>query len=423
MPNKSNMTNLQQTNLFKPIKLNDNVALSHRIVLAPLTRMRASKDATPTDVMLQYYDERSKTPGTLLIAEATYVSRNAGGYDFCPGLYTEEHVQAWRQITDKVHANGSFIGTQLWNLGRQANVKALTRDGIPYKSSTDGAYLDDRHRVKAEKLNNPLTALTKQEIKAYVKQYGKVAENAVRAGFDFIEIHGANGYIFDQFFSPTINHRTDEYGGSIENRSRFFFEVVDEIIAKLGNSTEKLAVRLSPWATYAGMPGTKAPISPVVTYGYIISELQQRADKYSQGRIGYLSLMEPRVSNSIFDEKIRQWSPGNNDFVYEIWKGVVIRSGNYLKTLPALVKDVEKNDRTLIAIGRQYIANPDLVERVKLGHELIPYDRSTFYKGNDWGYNSFPTFEEEQKLGKRARFSEKEGWARKPKALVEGPKL
>lgn len=403
-------SDLASTNLFKPLSLNETVHLTNRVVLPPLTRTRATPDGVPSDLMLQYYDERSKVPGTLITTEAVPICERAGGMARVPGIWNKTQVAGWKKITDQVHANGSYISIQLWNVGRQVNIGYITKKGIPFRSASDGFYTYPKQKAQAVALNNPLKALTVEEIQDYVKQYGVVAQYAVEAGFDFIELHGANGYLFDQFLQQTTNVRTDQYGGVLENRARFFLEVVDEIISKIG--TEKLSFRLSPWATYAGMPGNNAKISPIAVYGYVISEVQRRADEHG-GKIGYLSLVEPRVSNSIFDENIRQSAVGNNDFAYDIWKGIIVRSGNYVRDVPGLIRDVNKNNRTLISIGRHFISNPDLIKRLKNDLALTPYDRASFYTYDDWGYNSYP------KYGEGVRESQEQARARHPQPLAK----
>ncbi|GMM37228.1 hypothetical protein DASC09_045530 [Saccharomycopsis crataegensis] len=395
-----------QSNLFKPIRLNKNVELSHRIAIPPLTRARATKDHVPTDLMAKYYDDRTKTPGSLIVAEGTFVCPEAVGWGHAPGIWSDRQVKAWKQINDKVHANKSFISCQLWNLGRQADPVLLKEVGIAYKSASD-VYIDEETEKKAKEIGNPLTPLTKEEIKNYVENvYPNAAQNAIEgAGFDFVEIHGAHGYIFDQFFQETSNKRTDEYGPqSIENRSRFFFEVLDSIVARLGGDGSKVAVRISPWAFFGGMEGNTRGIEKTKQeFGYIVEQLEQRRQKYG---LAYLSIVEPRVSGVLSIEKDKVI--GDNEWIFDLFKGVVLRSGTYYsfdKQFTALLKDVNNNDRTLIGIGRPAISNPDIVERLRNGWDAVYYDRDTFYVQRDDGYNTYgfhgqeaPKFSEEQKL-------------------------
>lgn len=378
------------SNAFKPLDINKNVHLSHRIVIPPLTRARATSDNVPTDLMIKYYGDRSKTAGSLLITEGTFVSKGAAGWAHVPGIWSERQVKAWKPIVEEVHKNKSYISCQLWNLGRQADPELLKSTGVGLKGASD-IYIDKDSEELAEKIGNPLTALTKGEIQDYVKNiYPKAAQNAIEgAGFDFVEIHGAHGYLFDQFFQEVSNNRTDEYGGSlIENRSRFFFEVLDSIAERLGGDGSKIAVRISPWAFFAGMEGNTRGIEKTKKeFGYILQQLEKRRQQYG---FGYVSIVEPRVSatNNIEHDKV----VGDNEWIFDIFQGVILRSGtyyNYDKDFNALVKDVNKNNRTLIGIGRFSISNPDIVERLRHGWNAVPYDRNTFFIHRNEGYNTY----------------------------------
>ncbi|GMM33786.1 NADPH dehydrogenase [Saccharomycopsis crataegensis] len=397
---------LANTNLFQPITIGKSINLSHRIVIPPLTRSRATPDHVPTDLMLQHYDDLTKTPGSLVISEATFVSLKAAGWACVPGVWSEQQAKAWRKITDKVHANGSYMCCQMWNLGRTATIEELVREGTPYKSASN-IYISKEDEQKAIKLGNPLTPLTRQEIKEYIQLYADIAARAVNeAGFDIVEIHSAHGYLFDQFFQSISNNRTDEYGGSIENRARFFFEVVDSIIARVGG--DRVACRISPWATHGGMAGANGDPHPIATFSYIFSELEKRRKQHG---FAYVSIVEPRTNGSVTlrEEDI----VGDNEWVYEIYKGDIIRAGDYFdKRNPSdfsnIIKDVDANDRTLICLGRPSTSNPDIVEKLRNGWELNPYERKYFYNHDNYGYNTFarhgqdlkPTKEDKMIFGK-----------------------
>lgn len=398
--------NIAESNLFKPLALNNKINLLNRLVFPPLTRSRATPEPeqVPSQLQLQYYDDRSKEPGSLLISEGTFVSLGAGGWRHAPGIWSDRQLAAWKIITDKVHENKSFISVQLWNLGNQADVSILSEVGEKFKSAS-AEYISKESEQQAIKLGNPLTALTTQEVKDYVKYYGKVAANSIhKAGFDLVEIHSAHGYLFDQFFQVSSNKRTDEYGGSIENRSRFFLEVVDEIIKQVG--ADKVAARLSPWATLGTSAGADSEIHPIAQFGYIVSELEKR--RKAHGGFGYLSIVEPRVNGNVDAAGV----DGDNSFIYEIFKGIIVRAGSYGTHFDSLVRDVNHDERTLIAIGRQAIANPDLAYRLKNHLELTPYNRDTFYTFSDWGYNSYGTYKE------GTRLSEEEASKILPKPLA-----
>ena len=384
---------LGETNLFKPIKVG-NCELKHRVVLPPLTRMRAHHpgNVPNKDWAAEYYGQRSKRPGTMLITEGTFISAQAGGYDNVPGIWSKEQIAEWKKIFARVHENGSFIWPQLWALGRQAFPGVLARDGLRYDSASDDLYMDDGMKEQALKSKNPQHGLTKDEIKQYIKDYVQAAKNAIEAGADGVEIHNANGYLLNQFLDPISNHRTDEYGGSIENRARFTLEVVDAVVEAVG--ADRVGIRFSPYSTYGVMSGQDPLI--VAQYAYVIGELEKRAKEGK--RLAYIHLIEPRLDLLMPGDGETKDLGQTNDFAYSIWKGLVIRSGN-LAIHPEAVKNMVKDDRTLIAYGRYFIANPDLVDRLEKGLPLNKYDRSTFYTMSAEGYTDYPAYEEAVKLG------------------------
>ncbi|CAL9735186.1 NADPH dehydrogenase 1 [Monosporozyma servazzii] len=385
---------LADTNLFKPIQIG-KMHLQHRAVYPPLTRMRAHHPGhVPNkDWAVEYYNQRSQYPGTFIITEGAFISAAAGGYDNAPGIWSDEQVAEWTKIFKKIHDNKSFVYVQLWNLGRQAFADSLARDGLKYLSASDDIYMDEEQKEKALKSKNPQHGLTKAEIKQHIADYVHAAKNAIAAGADGVEIHSANGYLLNQFLDPISNHRTDEYGGSIENRSRFTLEVVDAVIAAVGH--ENVGVRFSPWGTFGTLSGSAEPLI-LAQYAHVIGELEKRAKEGK--RLAYVHLVEPRVTNPFMTEGTGADTTVSNDFVYSIWKGLIIRAGN-LAFHPEVVKDMVEDGRTLAAFGRLWIANPDMVQRLKDGLPLNTYDRDTFYAMTDHGYTDYPTYEEALKLG------------------------
>lgn len=380
---------LNKTNLFKPLKVGKS-ELQHRAVLAPLTRMRALYPGNVPNGKLagEYYEQRSRRPGTLIITEGTFTSAQSGGYDNAPGIWSQEQITEWKGIFEKIHKNKSFVYLQLWVLGRQAYADSLARDGLRYDSASDGVYMDDELKEKAFRSNNPQHGLTKDEIKQYVKDYVQAARNAIEAGADGVEIHSANGYLLNQFLDPISNKRADEYGGSIENRARFTLEVVDALIEAVGH--DKVAIRFSPYGTFGGMSGGQ-DLGLVAQYAYVIGELERRAN---QGRrLAYIHLVEPRVTSPEFTEGQNAYLDGTNDFALSIWKGPIIRAGN-LALHPEVVREMIEDDRTLIAYGRLFIANPDLPDRIAEGLPLNPYDRNTFYFPGSKGYIDYPFYKD-----------------------------
>lgn len=228
--------------LFTPIKVG-SMNLSHRIVLAPLTRFRAHSTHVHGPYAATYYAQRASVSGTLLISEATYISQAAGGMDYVPGIYTQEQVAAWKEVTDAVHEKGSFIFCQLWALGRAAFPNVLVKENNSPLVSASNIPLSIRPTAIPH-------ALTESEIKTYIANYAAAARYAIEAGFDGVEIHCANGYLIDQFLQEVSNVREDGWGGSIEKRSRFAIEVADAVVKEVG--AERVGLRLSPWSPFQG---------------------------------------------------------------------------------------------------------------------------------------------------------------------------
>ena len=349
--------------LFQPIRVG-TFELAQRIAMAPLTRYRADSDHVHTDIGVTYYSQRASAPGTLLITEATFISPKASGYANVPGIWNSAQVAAWRKITDEVHAKGSRIFMQLWNLGRAAIEDNLKAKGFDVVSASD---------IPMEEGAVKPRALTIQEIEAFLKEYKVAARNAIEAGFDGVEVHGANGYLVDQFIQDVSNKRTDRYGGSIENRSRFALEVVKAISEEIG--AERTAIRLSPWNNFQGMKMK----DPKPQFTHLIKALKEY-------NLAYLHFVVSRNP----DEDI--------EFALEAWNNhtpAIVSSGfDNENSRKALDEDYAKYD-TLIAYGRHFIANPDLVFRLKNNLELNPYDRFTFYTPQDpHGYIDYPFYSE-----------------------------
>ncbi|KAI5823787.1 NADH:flavin oxidoreductase/NADH oxidase [Schizophyllum commune Tattone D] len=360
--------------LFQPIKVGD-LTLAHRVVLAPLTRFRGTKfEHVPLPNVKEYYRQRGSTPGTLLITEATFISPQAGGYTNVPGIWSDEQISKWKEVTDTVHAEGSFIYLQLWALGRAAVAAELKAEDPSFDYVAPSA-------IKLTGHDETPRALTIPEIKQYVQWYATAAKNAVeRAGFDGVEIHGANGYLIDQFLQDVSNHRTDEYGGSIENRSRFGLEVVDAVVKAVGAS--KTGIRLSPWGKFQDM----RMADPLPQFSYFATELKTRHPD-----LAYLHLVEPRAQGFAIlrDEDLE--ARESNDFLRKIWAPKpLITAGAYTREL-AIKTAEEKGD--IIAVGRYFISNPDLPLRWRHNLPLTEYNRDTFYLKGDaspTGYTDYP---------------------------------
>ncbi|KAL6950251.1 hypothetical protein ACO0QE_000927 [Hanseniaspora vineae] len=381
--------NFKDSNLFKPIKIG-SLDLPQRIALAPLTRMRAHADQVPNvdGLAAEYYDQRSKRPGTLIITEATSISAQAGGYPNVPGIYTDKQGKEWGKIFDKIHNNNSFVYVQLWNLGRQGSPAFLKSKGLRFVGPSDGVYKDEDSEKEALDSGNELKGLTTAEVAETVQDYVKAAKLAIENGADGVEIHAANGYLLNQFLDPISNKRTDKYGGSIENRARFTLEVVDALIDAIG--ADKVGIRLSPFGQFGTMSGNDPLI--LAQYAYLIGEFEKKAQESPNKRLAFIDLVEPRVVDAMAEEGKFSNTSFSNDFVYSIWKGVIIRSGEYALKNKQGLKDVDANNRTMLAYGRFFISNPDLIDRLEKGLPLNAYDRSTFYSPGPKGYTDYPTY-------------------------------
>ncbi|KAL4252355.1 Aldolase-type TIM barrel [Abortiporus biennis] len=357
--------------LFQPLKVGD-IELKHRIVLAPLTRFRADSKHVPSDLMVEYYAQRASTPGTLLITEATFITERAGGYAHVPALETEDQVACWRKVVDAVHAKGSYIYAQLWALGRSADTKYLAKRGFDFVSASDVP-------VNNGPKPRPLTVI---EIKEYVGWYTQAAINAVqKAGFDGVEVHSSNGHLLHQFIEDHSNLRTNEYGGSIENRARFPLEVVDSISKAIGPT--KTAIRLSPFETFQQM-GMK---DPYPTYTYVVSQLIERHPDLAYIHANHAIERSRGGPNAIDFAKIIEGK--SLDFIRKIWAPrPFISCGFYTPESALKAADTEGD---LISFGRYFISNPDLPYRIKNKIPLTPWNSSTFYvPESPIGYIDYP---------------------------------
>ncbi|KAF2792889.1 FMN-linked oxidoreductase [Melanomma pulvis-pyrius CBS 109.77] len=394
---------LQDTALFTPLKLG-RLNLEHRIVQAPLTRMRATKEGdgvtVPNDLNVEYYSQRA-TKGGLQLTEATDICKYASGYPGVPGVFTPSQIAGWKKVTDAVHAKGGAIFCQIWHTGRAS--PASFRGGAQPWSSSDlpmnGNYFDGTSCAEF-----PPRPMTVEEIQETVKEFGAAAKRAVEAGFDGVEIHGANGYLLDQFLHDNVNKRTDAYGGSIENRSRFPLEVIQEACKAIG--ADRVGIRLSPFNYFQDTKDS----NPSEHWDYLCEKI---AALPTEVRPAYVHMVEPR-----FDEVLDEQAKLDALSAYTSAKGVeaeatkktrhglysfrdILKKGN-VKFIAAGGFDrdnsapkVEAGDADLIIFGRWFIANPDLPKRLAEGLELNQYDRSTFYGADppQKGYTDYPAYE------------------------------
>ncbi|KAH7371126.1 hypothetical protein BKA66DRAFT_470188 [Pyrenochaeta sp. MPI-SDFR-AT-0127] len=343
---------MADSQLFQPLTVG-RIQLSHRIGMCPLTRFRATDDHVPLPMVAEYYSQRASLPGTFLITEGTFISPAQGGYANVPGIYNDAQIAAWRKVTDAVHAKGSFIFCQLWALGRTANAKVAEDEDIIITSSGD-IPVDSEHSTPVP--------LSLDQIKGIIRDYAQAAKNAIEAGFDGVELHGANGYLIDQFLQDRCNNRKDQYGGSIENRSRFAMEAVEAVVDAIG--ADRTAIRFSPWSTFNGMRMDE----PVPQFRDIILKLNKL-------NLAYLHLVESRIAGNadveIFDKL---------EFAMDIWSGPLFIAGGYRPASAYRLVDEEHKDKKIVVLfGRYFISTPDLPFRIRSNLELNKYDRSTFY--------------------------------------------
>ncbi len=358
-----------KNNLFTPIKLG-NYDLSNRIVMAPLTRMRAGTGNVPQAINVEYYAQRASAG--LLITEASQVSPQGMGYVNTPGIHSPAQVEGWKLVTEAVHQKGGRIFLQLWHVGRISHPSLQPNGELPVAPS---AIAPVGNAVTYQGLQPFVTprALETSEIPEIVEQYRQGAKNALLAGFDGVEIHSANGYLLDQFLRDGSNQRTDQYGGSYENRMRLLKEVTEAIIEVWG--ADQVGVRLAPSGSFNSMSDS----DPKALFSYVVKELNDY-------KLAYLHLVEPRVDgNDTLEEPCSDLTSG---FFRNFYDGLIMSAGGYDRELGNQV--LASGEADLVAYGRLFISNPDLPLRFAKNAELNPYNRSTFYGGDEKGYLDYP---------------------------------
>ncbi|KAJ8758727.1 hypothetical protein K2173_000448 [Erythroxylum novogranatense] len=358
--------------LLTPYKMG-KFDMSHRIVLAPLTRQRSYKNVPQPHAIL-YYSQRT-TKGGLLIAEATGVSDTAQGYPETPGIWTKPQVEAWKPIVDAVHAKGGIFFCQIWHVGRVSN-EGLQPNGQAPISSTDKPLAPQVRTSGVPVVDfTPQRRLRTDEIPSIINDFRTASRHAIEAGFDGVEIHGAHGYLIDQFLKDQINDRTDQYGGSLENRCRFALEVVEAVVDEIG--ADKVGIRLSPFANYM----ESGDSNPEALGLYMAKAL----NKYG---ILYCHMVEPRMI-TVGEKKE---SPQSLVPMRKAFNGTFIVAGGYEKEDGN--KAVAENRADLVAYGRWFLANPDLPRRFELNAPLNKYNRDTFYLPDPVvGYTDYPFLE------------------------------
>jgi len=362
--------------LFTPLRLGA-IKLPNRIIMAPLTRMRAGAGNVPTALNANYYAQRASAG--LIISEGTAISPDAHGYPNAPGIYTAEQIAGWRVVTDSVHARGGRIFMQIGHNGRNSHSSLRPDGSAPVAPSaippTIPALTSEFQQVKSETPRS----LASAEIPVIVGTFRQAALHAMEAGFDGVELQGANSHLIEEFLEDGTNTRSDSYGGTEENRIRFLLDIVDAVSTAIG--VDRLGVRLSPFGQYGGIHDS----NPEQLFSSVIKALSKR-------RIAYLHLIEARGSEMGLTDALHEGAINNAVLFRPLFDGPLLSAAAYTPESAALA--IEQEHADAIAFGRLFIANPDLVERIRGNHALNPFDRSTFYGGAEHGYTDYKSFEE-----------------------------
>jgi len=355
-----------RSSLFLPYQLGQ-YTLSNRIVMAPLTRNRASAGNIPNSMNIEYYTQRS-TAG-LIITEGSQISPQGAGYPNTPGIYNSAQVTAWKKITDAVHKSGGHIFLQLWHVGRISHPSLQPNGDLPVAPS---AIKPEGNASTYEGYQPFVTprALETDEIPEIITQFKSASQNAMDAGFDGVEIHAAHGYLLDEFLRDGSNRRTDNYGGSLENRTRLLLEVISAIINVCG--ANRVAIRLSPLEPYGSMYDSQ----PELTFSYVVEQL----NKFD---LAYLHIRE-----NLIDEISDPLQFFNMRKFRQLFSGTYMVNGSYDRNRARDVVDNQGAD--LVSFGNLFIANPDLPERLESNALLNVSDPATFYGGNEHGYTDYP---------------------------------
>lgn len=353
------------TSLFEPIELG-SIYAKNRILMAPLTRGRSTRDHVPTPIMAEYYAQRAGAG--LIISEATGISREGLGWPYAPGLWSQEQVEAWKPITAAVHAKGGKIVAQLWHMGRMVHSSVTGQQPVSCSATKAPEALHTYDGKQAPEVARPLT---KEDIARILNDYENAARNALQAGFDGVQIHAANGYLIDEFLRDGTNHRSDEYGGSPENRIRFLREVTERVIATIG--AHKTSVRLSPNGDTVGCIDSH-PEQVFVPAAKLLNDLD----------IAFLELREPGP-NGTFGKTDQ---PKLHGPIREVFRKPLVLNQDY--TREEAIETVATGVADAIAFGRPFLANPDLVRRLEDNLPQNKDDIRTWYSQGAEGYTDYP---------------------------------
>jgi N-ethylmaleimide reductase len=369
--------------LFEPVRLG-RYDLPHRIVMAPLTRSRAGQPGNvPTALNACYYAQRASA--ALIVSEATQVSMQGQGYAWTPGIHSREQVDGWRLVTQAVHQAGGLIFNQLWHVGRISHPALQPDQMLPVAPSAirpkGEAFIENEDGEPELVPFVTPRALQIEEMPYLVRQYSRGARNALAAGFDGVEVHGANGYLLEQFIASGTNRREDLYGGTIANRARLLMHVVEAVSEVWG--PDRVGVRLSPLSTFNDIRDD----DPESTFGHI-------AERLSDFRLAYLHVVNPAAAAIEHGTKPDPRAMRMVDLIRECYRGTLMLAGGFDRdTAEAWL---ERGKADLIAFGRKFLANPDLPERFRLGAPLNADDPATYYGGGAKGYTDYPTLAQER---------------------------
>ena len=356
--------------LFDAVTL-DDLKLANRMVMAPLTRSRAGAGNVPTDLMATYYTQRASAG--LIITEATQVCPEGQGYLATPGIHSADQVAGWKKVNEQVHAAGGKTCLQLWHVGRISHSFFQPNGAAPVAPSAIQPAMKAYTDKGFEDCPMP-RALETAEVQALVQVYKKAAQHAKEAGFDLVEVHGANGYLIDQFLRDKTNQRTDIYGGSIENRARFLMEVVRAVLEVY--PAHRVGCRISPVSQFNDIDDS----NPAALFGYVAQELGRL-------KLGYLHIIEGQTGGSRDADQRVDFAGLRAAFTQAGGRLTMVNNG-YTKEMAESA--LSSGGADLVAFGVPFLANPDLVERFRQGHALNTPDQSTFYGGGEKGYTDYP---------------------------------
>ncbi len=353
--------------LFEKYSIGD-LELNNRIVMSPMTRSRAKEDGVPGDLAKLYYTQRASAG--LIITEGAQISQQGIGYINTPGIHSKEQIAEWNKITDSVHNSNGKIFVQLWHVGRISH-NSFHNGAMPVAPSAVAAKGKTYTYQGMQEFDTP-KALEISEIKSILEDFKNAAQNAKSAGFDGIDLHGAFGYLIDQFLQSGSNLRTDSYGGSVENRARFAIEVVEEVL-KVWDS-KRVGIKLSP----SNMFNSMFDSNPSETFSYLV-------EKLNEYNLGYIHLMEPQLPSEKLPENyirnvVEHFRP--------IYKGNIIANAGF--TRDKAIQTIESGLAELVSFGSLFLSNPDLPKRLQLNAELNKPDQRTFYGGDEKGYTDYP---------------------------------